>query len=72
MHAAKLLLQVSKLASHALADRCTSHGESPQPVLPADVREAQKVERLGFPSSSTFPILFGKPAEFDLARLIWV
>jgi len=36
------------------------------------MREAQKVERLGFPFSSTFPVLFGKSPEFDPARLIRV
>jgi len=36
------------------------------------MREAQKVERLGFPFSSTFPVFSGKPAEFDPARLIRV
>jgi hypothetical protein len=42
------------------------------PVLPADMLEAQEIERLGFPFSSTFPVLFGKPAELDPARLFWV
>jgi hypothetical protein len=37
---AKLLLEFSKLGSHALADRRASHGESPQPVLPTDMLEA--------------------------------
>src|SRR5215468_6169171 len=36
------------------------------------MREAQKVERLGFPFSSSFPVLFGKPAELDPARLVRV
>jgi hypothetical protein len=36
------------------------------------MREAQKVERLRLPFSSTFPVLFGKSAEFDPARLVWV
>src|SRR5438552_887820 len=48
---AKLLLEFSKLGSHALADRRASHGESPQPVLPTDMLEAQEIERLRF----TFP-----------------
>jgi len=34
--------------------------------------EAQEIERFGFPFSSSFPVLFGKPAEFDPARLIRV
>jgi len=36
------------------------------------VREAQKVERLGLAFSSTFPVLFSKPAELDPARFIWM
>ena len=69
---ANLLFDLSQFSPHALADRQASHRESPQSVLPADVREAQKVERLRLPFSSSFPVLFGKPAEFDPARLIWV
>jgi hypothetical protein len=73
MHApVELLLDLSQLGSHALADRRASHGESPDPVLPTDMFEAQEIERLGFPFSSTFPVLFGKPPEFDPARLIRV
>ncbi len=69
---AKLLLEFSKLGSHALADRRASHGESPQPVLPTDMLEAQEIERFRLAFPSTFPVLFGKPAEFDPARLIRV
>jgi len=39
--------------------------KAPETVLPADVREAQKIERLWLPFSSTFPVLLGKPAELD-------
>ena len=69
---AKLLLEFSKLGSHALADRRASHGESPQPVLPTDMLEAQEIERFRLAFPSTFPVLFGKPAEFDPACLIWM
>jgi hypothetical protein len=69
---AELLLEFSKLGSHTLADRLASHGESPKPVLPTDMFEAQEIERLGFPFSSTFPVLFREPAELDPARLIRV
>ena len=73
MHAlTKLLFGLSQFSPHALADRQASHRESPHSVLPADVREAQKVERLRLPFSSSFPVFFGKPAEFDPARLVWV
>jgi hypothetical protein len=37
---AKLLLHLSQLDSHALADGRAPHCESPQSILPADVREA--------------------------------
>jgi hypothetical protein len=41
MHASlKLLLKLPQFAPHALADRFTSHGEVPQSILPADVRES--------------------------------
>jgi hypothetical protein len=69
MHApAELLLKFSHLGSHAPADRLASHGETPESVLPTDMFEAQKIEPLRFPFSSTFPVLFGKPPEFDPAR----
>ena len=68
----KLLLDLPQLASHAFADRFTPYHETPETVLPADVRETQKIERLLRPFSSTLPVLFGKPAEFDPARLVWV
>jgi hypothetical protein len=44
----------------------------PSLFFPLICLEAQKIERLRFPFSSTFPVLFGKPAEFDPARLIRV
>jgi hypothetical protein len=41
MHASmKLLLKLPQFAPHALADRFASHGEAPQSILPANVREA--------------------------------
>ena len=36
------------------------------------MREAQKIERLGFSLSSLFPILLGKAPELDPARFVWV
>src|SRR5215467_7326482 len=36
------------------------------------MREAQKVKRLWLPFSSSFPVLFGKPPEFDPSRLVWM
>jgi hypothetical protein len=69
---AELLLNLPQLGPHALADRRAPHRESPYPVLPADVREAQEIECVGLAFSSTFPILFSKPAELDPARFIWM
>src|ERR1700730_9195463 len=41
----EMLLNLPQLRSQALTDRCALHRETPVSVLPADVREAQKVER---------------------------
>ena len=68
----ELLLNLPQLRPHAFADRLAPHRELPYPVLPADVREAEKIERVGLPFSSTFPVLFSKSPELDPARLIWV
>src|ERR1051325_4247628 len=67
----KLLFELPQFTPHAFADRQAPHRE-PCSVLPAEVRESQKVERLrlAFPSSS--PVLFGESAELDPARLIRV
>ena len=50
------------LAPHALANRLAPHREVPFAILPADVREAQEIERLWLAFSSSFPVWFGKPA----------
>jgi hypothetical protein len=68
----KLLLNVNQLPPHSLADRVALHREVPVPVLPADVRESQKIERFGLPFSSLFPVLFGKSPELNPARFVWV
>ena len=69
---AKLLLEFLQLPPQALADRFPLHGKLPPPVLPADVREAQKVERLRLTFPSSFPALLGIPPEHDPARLVGV
>src|SRR5271169_2275849 len=66
----ELLLDFLQLPPQALADRLPLHGKLPPPVLPADMREAQKVERLGLTFSSAFPVQFGKRPELDPARFI--
>jgi hypothetical protein len=71
MHpSSELLLDLLQLRSHTFADRLSLHLERPVPGLPADVREAQKVERLGLAFSSPFPVRVGKPPELDPARLV--
>ena len=73
MHApAELLLDFQQLGSHPLADRFALQGVTPVPVLPADMRESQKLERLRLPFSSLFPVLLGEPPELNPARLVWV
>ena len=43
MHAPmELLLKLPQFGPHALADRLASHGEAPQSILPANVREAAR------------------------------
>src|SRR5215469_982317 len=69
---AELRLDALELRPHALADRLASNCKPSQAVLPTDVGKAQEIERLGFPFSPTFPVLFGVPPEFDPARLIRV
>jgi hypothetical protein len=36
------------------------------------MREAKKVERFRFAFPSSFPVLFGKPAELNPARFVWM
>jgi hypothetical protein len=59
-------------APHTLADRSALHRKVPFPVLPAYVRESQKIQRLGSSFSSSFPVLFGVPPELDPARFSWM
>ena len=51
---AKLLLDLLQFRPHTLAARLALYGKVPLPGRPADVREAQKVERFGlaFPLSN--------------------
>jgi len=68
----QLLLDFQQLGPHPFAHRLALQSIAPVPVLPADVRESQKVERLGFPFSSLFPVSLGKPPELNPARFVWV
>src|SRR5258707_645641 len=72
-HAApRLLLEFQQFGSHPLADCLTLYRKVPVPVLPADVRESQKIKRFRLAFSSSFPVLIGKSPELDPARLVWV
>ncbi len=66
----ELLLNLLQLPPQALGDRLPLHGKLPPPVLPADMREAQKVERLRLAFSSSFPVEIGKRPELDPARFV--
>jgi hypothetical protein len=68
----KLLLNVSQLPPHSPADRVALHCKAPVPVLPADMRESQKIERFGLSFSSLFSVLFGKSPELNPTRFVWV
>jgi len=50
-------------ADRTTVDRFALHGEVPAPGFSADVREPQKIERLGLTFPSSFPVLFGEPPE---------
>src|SRR5215831_2720779 len=66
----ELLLDLLQLRPQAPGHRPALYGKVPLPVLPADMREAQKVERFRLPFSSSFPVRFGVPPELDPARLV--
>jgi len=66
----ELLLNLLQFGPQAFADRLAPHRESSLPGLPADVREAQKVERLRLIFSSSFPVQLGIPPELNPARFI--
>ena len=68
----ELLLDVQQLRPHPLADRFALDHEMAVPFLPADVREAEKVERLRLAFSSLGPVVFGKPPELNPARFVRV
>jgi hypothetical protein len=57
----EVLLDLLQLPPQTLGDRPALHGKVPLPVLPADMCEAQKVERFRLPFSSAFPCKGGIP-----------
>src|SRR5438128_4830322 len=73
MHSSpKLLFQSFQLRLHSLPHRLAHYREPSPSRLPADVREAQKVERLRFPLASTLPIPHCMPAELDQPSLFFM
>ena len=68
----ELDLDLSQLGPHPLGDRDALDPEPPGLVLPADVREAQEVERLWFPRTPPAPLPDGMPPELDQPGLIRV
>src|SRR5215471_20909073 len=66
----KPLLDFLQLSPHPLADRLAPHHIAPIPVLPANLREPQKIERLGFTFSSLVPVDLGIPPELNPARFV--
>src|ERR1035441_5574059 len=66
----KLLLEFQQLGLHPLADCLTLYRKVPVPVLPADVREAQKIKRFRLTLPSSFPVLFGKSPELAIRRVL--
>src|ERR1700686_3121512 len=69
---AELLLDLLQLCPHTLADRHAPYGEASVPVFSADVRKAQKIERLRLAFSSSRSIFFGEPPELDQTRFVWM
>src|ERR1035441_9591066 len=67
---AELLLDLLQLSPHTLADRHALHAKTSVPVFSADVREAQKIERLRLAFPSSRPIFFGEPPELNQTRFV--
>jgi hypothetical protein len=68
----ELLFNFCQLPPQALAYRVALHRKVPVPVLRADMRESQKIERVGLSFSSPFPVSLGESSELDPARFVWV
>jgi hypothetical protein len=68
---AQLLMNGFQLGCHALACRFAPHREAARFSVPlAQVREAQKVERLGFLLPPPLPVRVSVPPKLDQARLV--
>jgi hypothetical protein len=63
----ELVFDLSKFGPHPFLDRGAPKPEASAPALPADVREAQEVERFGLAESTLCPVRGGVPPELDQA-----
>jgi hypothetical protein len=69
----KLGLDLAQLRLQARAHRLPQHGElSITPLLPANMREAQEVERLGLAQSTSPSVLGRERSKFQQPRLLGV
>ena len=66
----ELRLEFPQLPPQTLADGLALHGKVPLPVLPADMRAAQKVERFRLAFSASLPVQLGVPPELNPARFV--
>src|SRR5439155_5609569 len=66
----QLGFHLTELRLHPLPDRLPHHREPSTPLLPADVREAEEVERLRFPFSAPLPARHRARSELQKARLV--
>ena len=64
------VFDLAQLRPHPLRDRDAPEHEPSAPGLPADVREAEEVERLRLPEAPRLPVLGGEPPELDQPRLL--
>src|SRR5664279_1107842 len=69
---AELLLNLLQLCPHTPTDCQALYAETPVPVFSADVREAQKIERLRLTFPSSRSIFFGEPPELNQTRFVWM
>src|ERR1700682_4422607 len=67
-----LVFDLSQLGPHPLRAGLALQPETPVPRLPAEVREAEKVERLGLADASGRSGPGGVPTELDEPRLVGV
>ena len=67
----QLGFHLAQLRLQPLANRLPQHREpSVAPLLPADMRKAEKVERLRFPFSALLPVLGRERSELQQSRLL--